>query len=92
MGGRLAVLGYMVLVCLGSLVKMFDYCRKTRGKTGSNIKGRSTSHELMGEVSLVFGLLVVLDSIAISSTQRTPRRTSIPDGERERLRGCRGIP
>jgi len=42
MAGRLAVLGYMVLICLGS------------------IKGRSTSHELMSEVSLVFGLLVVL--------------------------------
>ena len=32
MAGGLAVLGYMVLICLGSLVKMLEYCRKTRGE------------------------------------------------------------
>jgi len=42
MCGRLAVLGYMVLICLGSR------------------KGRSTTQELMAEVSLVFGFLLVL--------------------------------
>lgn len=92
MAGGLAVLGYMVLICLGSLVKMFEHCRKTRRKRGSNIKGRSTSHELMTEVSLVLGFLMVLDSIAISTTQHTSRKTSIHDGRPEHLRGCRGIP
>ena len=78
MVNRLAVRGYMFLVLLGSLVQMFEYCAGPKGTTGPNLIGCSTSNELVTDVRLVLGALLVLDPIAISTAQDTSRRTSIP--------------
>lgn len=59
-----------------------------RGDNGPNLIGRSTSNELVSEIGLVLGLLVVLDSVVINITQHMSRRTSIHDGEPGHVR-CR---
>ncbi|KAI0279183.1 hypothetical protein BGY98DRAFT_933344 [Russula aff. rugulosa BPL654] len=58
MASRLAVRGYVILICLGSL-----------STTGSNRIGSSTTKELMSDVSLVLGGFLVLDPVAINTTQ-----------------------
>jgi hypothetical protein len=64
----LAVRGYMFLILLGSLGTMFEYCGEPEGTTAPNLIGRSTSNELVSDVRLVLGALLVLDPIAISTT------------------------
>jgi hypothetical protein len=69
-----AVRNLMFLICLGSLVQAFEYCGETEGITGPNLIGRSTSNELVTEVGLVLGALMVLqDPDAINTTQYTLR-------------------
>ena len=63
-------MGYMVFICLGSLVQMFEYCGRPEGTTAPNLIGRSTSNELVRDVRLVLGAFLVLDPVAINSTCR----------------------
>jgi hypothetical protein len=89
MANGLAVRNLMLLICLGSLMQMFEYCGETEGTTGTNLIGRSTSNELVGDVRLVLGALLVLDPVAISTAQHTSRRTSIRYCNPERAGGRR---
>jgi hypothetical protein len=80
-----AVRNLMFLICLGSLVQAFEYCGETEGITGPNLIGRSTSNELVTEVGLVLGALMVLQRSRRDQHHTVhvakPRRTSILDGE-----------
>ena len=84
-----AVRGYMIFICLGSLVQMLQYCGRPEGTTGPDLIGRSTSNELVREVRLVLWAVLVLDPVAINTTQHTMQGTSIPDCKPESIGGRR---
>jgi hypothetical protein len=52
-----------------------------------NLIGRSTSNELVTDVGLVLGALLVLDPVAINTTQHTSQGTSIRYCKTEHSRG-----
>ena len=52
------------------------YITGNESKTGSNLIGRSTSNKLVTDVRLVLGGCLILDPVAINTTQHTPERTS----------------